>query len=256
MPAHDVELLRGRIGDEAALELAFAGALLDAVAHGRAAPVVRCYRPPPTVAFGRQDRFADGFPAAVRAARALGFTPVLRAPGGHAAAYDEGALVIDEVMPAPDAIAGIHERFADNAGRHAGALRGLGVDARVGRVPGEYCPGDFTVNAAGARKLIGTAQRVVRGGWLFSTAVIVEGSERIRAVLIDVYAALRLDWDPRTVGAVGDELQGVRIDDVERALLDSYPDRCTFTAATPRPEILAAAGRTLDRYALSSSPGL
>jgi octanoyl-[GcvH]:protein N-octanoyltransferase len=248
----NVDFLRGRI-DDAAFELSFAGALLDAVAHGRAAPTVRVYRPLPTVAFGRQDRFADGFATAAAAAESHGFTPVLRAPGGHAAAYDEDSIVIDEVMPASDSIVGIHERFAERADRQAQALRRLGIEAEVGRVPGEYCPGDFTVNAAGTKKLIGTAQRIVRGGWLFSTVVIVDGSARIRAVLKDVYAALGLDWDPRTVGAVRDEAPAVRIDEVEQALLDTCRDRYRLIAADPRPDILAAAGRALDRFVIAAS---
>jgi hypothetical protein len=36
--------------------------------------------------------------------------------------------------------------------------------------------------------------------------IVVDGAERVRAVLEPVYAALELDWDPRTVGAVEDEL--------------------------------------------------
>jgi len=243
----DVALLRGPLGRAPALEIAVAAALLDAAARG-GGPVVRVYRPPATVAFGRQDRFAGGFAAAAAAARAHGFTPVLRAPGGQAAAYDGGALVLDEVMSETDSIAGIHHRFAEHAERQARALRTLGVDARVGRVPGEYCPGDFTVSSAGRRKLIGTAQRVVRGAWLFSTVVIVEGTQRIRPVLEDVYSALGLEWDPQTVGAVADDVPGVSIDDLQQALLDSYADRFRFVAATASPEIIAAAERSIDRY--------
>jgi octanoyl-[GcvH]:protein N-octanoyltransferase len=244
----DVTLFRGALRQAPALEVALAGALLDAVARGHSVPVVRIYRPPATVAFGRQERFAEGFATAAQAARAHGFAPVLRAPGGHAAAYDDGAIVLDEVMPEADAIAGIHERFAEHAERQAQALRTLGVDARVGRVPGEYCPGDFTVNAAGQRKLIGTAQRVVRGAWLFSTVVIVEGTERVRAVLEEVYAALGAEWDPLTAGAIVDEVPGLATTAVEHALLESYADRFRFTSAAPSPEIVAAAERSIGRY--------
>ena len=40
-----------------------------------------------------------------------------------------------------------YERFEEVAGLIADALRALGVDARVGEVPGEYCPGAYSVNA-------------------------------------------------------------------------------------------------------------
>ena len=39
----------------------------------------------------------------------------------------------------------------------------LGVDARVGEVPGEYCPGAFSVNARGRIKLAGVGQRLISG---------------------------------------------------------------------------------------------
>jgi octanoyl-[GcvH]:protein N-octanoyltransferase len=80
----------------------------------------------------------------------------------------------------------------------------------VGEVPGEYCPGRWSVNAAGARKLAGTGQRVVAGGSHTGAVVVVEGAERVRSVLEPVYAALELDWDPRAVGAVEDELPAAR----------------------------------------------
>jgi len=40
----------------------------------------------------------------------------------------------------------------------AAAFRRLGVDARVGEVSGEYCPGAHSVNARGATKLISGAE--------------------------------------------------------------------------------------------------
>jgi hypothetical protein len=154
------------------------------------------------LAFGRLDRLRPGFGDAVAAARAHGFEPVLRAPGGHAVAYHEGCLGIDELLGEPDPIAGMHDRFAASGERLAAALRSIGVDARVGPVPREFCPGEFTVNARGAVKLVGTAQRVLRHASLLAASVAVSGADRLRAVLVDVYAALELDMDPATVGAV------------------------------------------------------
>jgi lipoate-protein ligase A len=221
--------------------------LLDAVARGERGGVVRVYLPPPTVAFGRRDTFRPGFGTAAERAAEQGFTPVIRLQGGRAAAYDEGSLVIDEVMADTNPLLGIEERFAREAEDQARALRRLGVDARVGEVPGEFCPGAFTVNARGQRKLIGAAQRTIRGGWLFSTVVIVEGATRIRAVLEGVYDALELDWDPDTVGAVADEAPGVEIDDVERVLLEVYAERYPLVPATISDEELAAARDRLGR---------
>jgi octanoyl-[GcvH]:protein N-octanoyltransferase len=223
-----------------ALEVAVAHALLERPELG---PVLRLYRPAPTVAFGRLDTLRPGYGAAVTAAHEHGFEPVLRAPGGHAVAYHEGCLGIDEVIPEADPIAGMHDRFAATGELLAAALRSLGVDSRVGRVPREFCPGDFTVNARGRVKLVGTAQRVVRHGSLLAGSVAVTGASQLRAVLDDVYRALGLDWDPATVAAVEDEVAGVRLEAVERAVLAAYAERHELVEWTLDEATLVAARR-------------
>jgi lipoate-protein ligase A len=200
------------------------------------------------VAFGRRDTFLAGFASAAGAARKHGFVPVIRAPGGRAAAYDEGCLVLDEIMPATDSLTGIQDRFAHEAERQAETLRGLGIDARVGEVPGEYCPGAFTVNAGGRKKLIGAAQRAVPGGWLLSSVVVVDSAARVRGVLERVYDALDLEWDPATLGAITEEAPAVSVDDVEHALLSAYAPRYRLLPATIPPDALAASRKRVARH--------
>ena len=247
-----MELVQNGAVGEPALELALSAALLTRVASGGRPSLLRVYVPQATVAFGRRDTFVPSFALAAAAARRRGFTPVVRSAGGRAAAYDEGCLIFEEIMHAPDSASGIHERFASEAGRQAEALRRLGVDARVGEVPGEYCPGEFTVNARGATKLIGAAQRIIRGGWMFASVVVVESTDRLRPVLEDVYAALALDWDPASVGAVADEAPGVGVDEARRSLLETYADRYELVpGGAVTDEDLAAAAALLHRHRVS-----
>jgi octanoyl-[GcvH]:protein N-octanoyltransferase len=220
-----VQLVRAGFPDDPALDVAVGQALLERAARGELGPTLRVYRPGPTCAFGRLDTLAPGFGAAVAAARAHGFAPVMRQPGGHAAAYDAGALCLDEVRPEAEALPSLQPRFEAAAELFASALRACGVDARVGEVPGEYCPGQWTVSARGRVKLVGTAQRLVRGASLLGAVVLVSGGARVRAVLEDVNAALGLDWDPATAGAAEDEVPGLTVRDVERAVLDAYAAR-------------------------------
>src|SRR3954447_6842052 len=152
-----VRLLRTGFPDDPALDVAIGHALLERAARGEVGPTLRVYRPGPTCAFGRLDTLAPGFGAAVDAARAHGFPPVMRQPGGHAAAYDAGALCLDEVRPEAEALPSLQPRFEAAGALFAAALRSVGVDARVGEVPGEYCPGQWTVSARGRVKLVGTA---------------------------------------------------------------------------------------------------
>jgi lipoate-protein ligase A len=92
----------------------------------------------------------------------------------------------------------------------------------VGEVAGEYCPGRWSVNAAGRRKLAGIGQRVISGGAHVGTVVVVDDAAAVRRVLGPVYEALELDWDPDAVGAVADEAPGIGWDSVRDALLAGY----------------------------------
>ncbi|MFN0282396.1 MAG: lipoyl protein ligase domain-containing protein [Kineosporiaceae bacterium] len=213
-------------------DVALGPALLTrAQADPDGAPVLRLAWPRPTLAFSRLDTLAPGWPDALAAARAHGFEPVVRQRGGRAAAYHEGCLLLDLVSPDRDPRSGIRARYVAGAAVLAGALADLGLDARVGAVPGEYCPGDFSVSSGGRVKLAGTAQRVVRGAWLLSSMLVVRGADRLRAVLGDVHHALALDWDPASVGAVEGVLRldvagavpsGLGRDVLERIVLARY----------------------------------
>ena len=104
----------------------------------------------------------------------------------------------------------------------ARALGTLGVDARVGEVPGEYCPGRYSVNARGTVKLAGIGQRVVAGGAHTGVVLVVSGEGRINDVLGPVYDALGLAWEPEVTGSVDAERPGTSWDAVREAVLAEY----------------------------------
>src|SRR3954452_24569133 len=210
-----MQLVRSGPAGSAALELAVSHALLTRVAAGELPSTLRIYRPAPAVAFGRLDTRRRGSASAVDAAREHGYEPVLRLPGGHAAAYHADALAIDVVWALEDPVVGTHGRFRVEGARLAGALASLGVDARVGEVPGEYCPGACSVNARGAVKLVGTAQGLIRVAALVGPSIVAGDGPGVRAVWRDVYAALELEWDDATAGAVDEEVPGVTLATVQ-----------------------------------------
>src|SRR3954453_3839419 len=242
-----MQLVRSGTAESAALELAISHALLMRAGAGELPSTVRVYRPAAAVAFGKLDALRPGFPNAVAAARAHGYEPVLRLPGGHAAAYNAQSVGVDVVWALKDPVPGTHERFAAEGERLASALRGLGVDARVGEVPGEYCPGAYSVNARGRVKLVGSAQRLVRGAALLGASIVVGDGPGVRAVLRDVYAALELEWDDATAGAVDEEAPGITPDAVEAALVAAYGD---LEPAALDPATLALAHRLEPQRAL------
>jgi octanoyl-[GcvH]:protein N-octanoyltransferase len=189
---------------------------------GDSTDILRVYSPEPTAAFSRRDRLRPGFARAVRAARDHGFEPVIRSAGGRLAAYHSGGVVVEHVHRRADPQLGIGARFEEYATLIANLLTGFGLDARIGEVPGEYCPGPFSVNAAGTTKIVGSAQRVTREGWLFSSVIQVVGSASLAAVLTDASAALGYDFDPGSVGSVEDFVPGVTAADVARAVRERY----------------------------------
>lgn len=191
------------------MDVAVSHAVLSAVANGEIGPVLRLHVPGSVLAFGRSDRTAPAYPAAVRAARAHGFTPVERLAGGTAAVFHESTIAFSLAMPESEPRAGINERFELIANIMLEAFESLSVDARIGEVPGEYCPGRWSINVGGRAKVMGSGQRLVRGAAHIGGVVVVDDSERIRDVLVPVYRALGLDWDPRTTGALADKCPGL-----------------------------------------------
>ena len=257
-----MELVRGPLGTgvEPALELAVARAMLDRAKSGVVDEAVRVYRPlSPVVAFGRRDTRLPGFPAAVAAARAAGFEPVVRAVGGRAVAYTDAALVVDHVRAEVGAIGGQDARFEEFGLRFVTLFREHGVDARLGAVPGEYCPGAHSVNARGTRKLVGTAQRLTPGAWLFSSLLVVGDTDRLRPVLTEVYRCLDQDFDTSSVGALAEELPGLDIAGLEEAVAAAVAPAATPVAVAP--DLLVTARDLLDQHRVdsparpSTSPG-
>ncbi len=127
----------------------------------------------------------------------------------------------------------IRRRASTFGADYAEVLRSLGVDARVGEIPGEYCPGEYSVNVAGRIKAIGTARRVVAGAWLFSSSVVVTDPDPIRAVLTDVEAALGVAWDPTTGGSISEVSPGITVDAVADAFASYYGRDRVLTPSSP-----------------------
>lgn len=181
--------------------------------------VLRFSRCRPTAAFSRRDQHLPGYGQAVAVAQEHGFEPVVRPVGGRLAAYDEGSLVVHFRSGHLDARSGLTARFEAFAGTLCAVLTGLGVpDVRIGEVPGEYCSGAWSVNAAGRHKLVGTGQRVNKHGFLFSAVVTVARPDAMRAMLTDTYRVLDLPFTEESVGAVDRWVLGIGVDDLAAAL--------------------------------------
>jgi octanoyl-[GcvH]:protein N-octanoyltransferase len=232
---------REGFADIAARSTAVARAVLLRVAQGELPATFRLHQPGRILAFSKQDAASPGFAEAVRAARRVGFEPVVRLAGGRAAVYHEGTLALSWAVPDPRPSARTEARFLELAEMLRDALTDLGVDARIGEVPREYCPGAWSVNARGQTKLAGTGQRLIAGAAHRGAVIVVDGGDLVREALLPVYEALGLDWDPATAGSVEDEVGDVTTSQVADAILARLGQRYELTDTTLDPETLALA---------------
>ncbi len=219
-----MQLARTAFPHRPAYDIAVSHAILERVAGGELPQTFRLARPGAMVAFGKQDVNSPGYTDAVTSTYAGGFEAVQRLAGGRAAVFHESTIAFAWAGAAQDTWSGTHDRFRTIAGIVERALQRLGVDARTGEIPREYCPGEYSINARGQTKLAGIGQRLIKGAWHIGGVIVVAEGERVRDVLIPVYRALGLDWDPATAGTVGDEVPGVSWEDVADVLLAELPD--------------------------------
>jgi lipoate-protein ligase A len=237
----ELELLSDAFPDRPEMGPALSRVLLEQVARGERGPTVRLSRPGRVVAFGRRDLNSPGYAEAVAAAREAGFAAMERIAGGRAAAYSEGTLSLTITLPDQAPARRTSARFEYAAGIARDALRELGVDARIGEVEGEYCPGAFSVSSGGRTKLVGIGQRMVRGAAHIGFVIAVSDSSLIRQVLEPVYSALDLEWNPGTVGAIDDQLPAVGLAETEEALLTMIRSDSTLNPAVLDPSTVERA---------------
>ena len=225
-------------------------ALLSRVGAGQSAATFRLHVAQPVLSFGKQDALMPGFRTAVAAARNAGFAPVLRLAGGRAAVFHEGTLALAHATPETDPREGTRERFETTAGLLAEAFARMGVDARVGEVPGEYCPGTWSVNARGEVKLAGIGQRLIAGAAHVGGVIVASDTARLREVLVPVYEALELEWNPATAGSVEDEVPGATAESVAGAIVEVLGERYDLIETELDEETLALANRLKPTHAI------
>ncbi len=211
-------LHRDRFPGRPVLDTAVSHAMLRRVARGDAPESLRLYRPDDALLFSSLDARRPGYARAQGLARAAGFEPVVRLAGGHAAVFLASSLAFAWASADPDAPLHIRPRFERLSGWLVAALRRLGLDARVGEVEGEYCPGEFSVNLGGRLKVMGVGQRVIRGGAHVGGVITIAETERLREILVPIYAALDLEFRPETAGGIADAVPGLTAEDVVLAL--------------------------------------
>ncbi len=222
-PYGQMKLINGPNFLEPEVDISIAPKLLKYSISKSAGTFARIYRPQRTVALTSRDKSSVGYENALIQAENLGFTGVLRSPGGRAVAYHEESIVFDLLSHDPDPHRFTKERFEAVGKLFIETFQKLGIDSHLGQLPREFCPGKYSV-ISGSVKLVGTAQRVMPGGWLVGASVIVRSAAPVREVLSHVYRALELDMDSGTVAALNQFNSEISVEDVFSALNSTLRD--------------------------------
>lgn len=207
--------------DPPLVDTAISSALLRQVDSGQIPATLRLFVPDRIVAFGRQDRVRTGYAEALQAVKDTGFHAVERLAGGRAATFHEGTIAFAWSTPEEHPRETIHRRFDALTSIMVRAFGSLGVDARVGEVMGEYCPGRYSVNARGEQKLMGVGQRLLRRSAHVGGVIVVDRADVVNLPLVPAYEALGYGWDPAATGAIADEV-AASTESVMAAVLDAF----------------------------------
>lgn len=180
--------------------------------------ILRFRRPRPTAAFSPQDTTHPDYLSIKHQARANGFEPIERGTGGRLTMFDEHSLAVTIISAQAEPHQHTMKRYEIFAGAIAAALVNFGIDARVGELLNEYCPGKFSINAEGRIKLVGIAQRMNRRCIQMGAIIAVERSDRACEAIADAYQAMGLAFDSATYGAISELQPNVAYDDVRDTL--------------------------------------
>ncbi len=243
-----IRLVTEAYPDEPGLDTALSRAMLIRASNGALPETFRLHVPGRIVAFGKRDVLEPGYRRAIALTRRDGYLPVERLAGGRAAAFHEGTLAFSWTMPAADPRPGIRARFAALAELMVRAFRRLGAEAEIGEIPGEYCPGEWSVNVEGRIKVMGVGQRLARHGAHVGGVVVVAGSDRVNAILGPVYDALGLEFRPGATGALEDVIPGVGVDEAAAAIVDEVGATATVVEAPIDPATRTLARRLLPEH--------
>ena len=250
-----LRLITAGFATDPGLDIALSRALLLRASHGEIPEVFRLNQPGRVVAFGKRDTIALGYPAAVAAAREAGFEAVERLAGGRAAVFHEGTLAFSWTIPDDDPRRGIHERFRTLAELLVVALADLRISAEIGEIPGEYCPGEYSINIGGTIKVMGVGQRLARNAAHLGGVIVVSNGSLVRNVLEPVYRELDMPWQPSTAGALQDASPTITSQQVVAAVAARLAASRPVAPSPFEPETLALGRRLAPEHIAPSGAG-
>lgn len=198
-----VWVIRDQLTGDGPLDTATSRAILRAVGAGDMPETFEIGLSSRVLAFGKHDTSSPGFDASVDIASEHGFEPTVRIAGGRAAVFHESTVRFGWTRQVDDPASTMHDGFRDLSGFVVATLGDFGIHAEVGEIPGEYCPGQYSVHI-GSKKVMGVGQRLTRNAAHVGGVVVLSNSEVINGVLVPIYELLGIEMQPAATGSVAD----------------------------------------------------
>ena len=205
MNSDRLAVARNKLTGDGPLDTATSRAVLAAVSNGEMPETFEVGTAHRVLAFGKHDTTSDGFAKSVSVASDSGFQPTVRIAGGRVAVFHEATIRFGWTRTVEDPATTIHDGFRLMSKMVTDTLGVFGIHGIVGEVPGEYCPGAYSVHIAG-KKVMGVGQRLTRNAAHVGGVIVMDNSESINDVLIPVYKLLGISLDPEATGSVADAL--------------------------------------------------
>lgn len=198
-----VAIIRDQLTGDGPLDTATSRAVLRAVSAGDMPETFEIGLSSRVLAFGKHDTSSAGFSRSVTIASEHGFEPTVRIAGGRAAVFHETTVRFGWTRQVEDPASTMHDGFRQLSAIVVATLGDFGIHGEVGEVPGEYCPGQYSVHIGG-KKVMGVGQRLTRNAAHVGGVIVLSNSEVINEVLIPIYDLLEIPLAPEATGSITD----------------------------------------------------
>jgi lipoate-protein ligase A len=198
-----IAVIRDQLTGDGPLDTATSRAILRAVSAGDMPETFEVGLSSRVLAFGKHDTSSPGFARSVEIASDHGFEPTVRIAGGRAAVFHETTVRFGWTRLVDDPASTMHDGFRALSGFVVDTLGDFGIHAEVGEIPGEYCPGQYSVHI-GNKKVMGVGQRLTRNAAHVGGVIVLSNSAIINAVLVPIYELLDIPLATEATGSVAD----------------------------------------------------
>ena len=253
MKSRKIQLIKKSYTSTPTLETAISKTILDEASSKMIPEILRFFEPRNLVAFSPRDSKKNGFKNAVITTCQNSFDPVLRLSGGKAALFHSGTIGFAWTIPDDNPKANVCERFEEISLRIKDTFISMGIDAHIGEINGEYCPGRYSVNARRKSKIMGVGQRLAKYASHIGGVISITNSKLTQKILTKIYKDLDYEWIPTTAGSIEDEIGKITNSEIISILIEKFSEYYSFEETTLTKNVLEKAHNIENSYSIKNT---